>query len=60
MDGDKIWARMRGTGKAAKSGRDIVMDVFDACRFENGWLVAYWGVPDRFVLLHQAGALAPR
>jgi ketosteroid isomerase-like protein len=57
--GDKVWARMRGTGKA-RNGKDIAMYVFDVCRFENGRLVEHWGVPDRFALLHQAGMLPPR
>ena len=55
-----IWVRMRGTGVDARSGRDISMGVFDVCRFEGGKLVELWGVPDRFALLHQAGALPPR
>jgi predicted ester cyclase len=33
--------------------------VVDICRFSNGKLVEHWGVPDRFALLHQAGALPP-
>jgi hypothetical protein len=36
------------------------MTVIDICRFENGKLVEHWGVPDRFAMLHQAGALPPR
>jgi predicted ester cyclase len=51
---------MRGTGVDPRSGRKISMEVFDLCRFEGGKLVEHWGVPDRFALLHQAGALAPR
>ena len=58
--GPKIWARMRGTGFDPRSGRNITMQVFDVCRFEDGKLVEHWGVPDRFALLHQAGAVPPR
>lgn len=58
--GPKLWVRMRGTGVDPRSGRKISMDVFDVCRFEGGKLVEHWGVPDRFALLHQAGALPPR
>ena len=57
---DKVWVRMRGTGSDPRSGKSIVMDVIDICRFEDGKLVEHWGVPDRFALLHQAGALPPR
>jgi predicted ester cyclase len=31
----------------------------DICRFVDGKLVEHWGVPDRFALLHQIGALPP-
>jgi predicted SnoaL-like aldol condensation-catalyzing enzyme len=57
---DKVWVRMRGTGSDPRSGKSIVMDVIDICRFQDGRLVEHWGVPDRFALLHQAGALPPR
>ena len=33
--------------------------VMDICRFADGKLVEHWGVPDRFALLHQLGALPP-
>ena len=57
--GDKVWGRIKATGKA-RNGKDVSMYVFDVCRFENGKLVEHWGVPDRFALLHQAGLLPPR
>jgi predicted SnoaL-like aldol condensation-catalyzing enzyme len=57
---DKVWVRMRGTGSDPRSGKSVVMDVFDICRFKDGKLVEHWGVPDRFALLHQVGALPPR
>lgn len=59
VKGDTVWARSRASGRS-RSGRDVSMYVFDVCRFENGLLVEHWGVPDRFALLHQAGALPPR
>ena len=58
--GEAVWVRMRGTGTDPRSGRTIAMTIFDICRFDGGKLVEHWGVPDRFALLHQAGALVPR
>jgi len=57
--GDKVWGRIKATGKA-RNGKNVTMYVFDVCRFENGKLVEHWGVPDRFALLHQAGLLPQR
>jgi predicted SnoaL-like aldol condensation-catalyzing enzyme len=57
---DKVWVRMRGSGADPRSGKSIVIDVIDVCRFEDEKLVEHWGVPDRFALMHQAGALPPR
>jgi predicted SnoaL-like aldol condensation-catalyzing enzyme len=57
---DKVWVRLRGTGSDPRSGKSVAMDVIDICRFHDGKLVEHWGVPDRFALLHQAGALPPR
>jgi len=58
-NGDKVWARSRCTGTDPRSGKPISMTVIDICRFENGKLVEHWGVPDRFAMLHQIGALPP-
>jgi ketosteroid isomerase-like protein len=58
-DGDKVWARSRCTGTDPRSGKPISMTVIDICRFESGKLVEHWGVPDRFAMLHQIGALPP-
>ena len=57
--GDKVWARSTATGTNRRSGRPMSMTVIDICRFENGKLVEHWGVPDRFAMLHQIGALPP-
>jgi hypothetical protein len=57
---DTVWARCRATGIDPRSGKPVTIDVLDICRFRNGKLVEHWGVPDRFVLLHQIGALPPR
>jgi ketosteroid isomerase-like protein len=57
--GDKVWARSTCTGTDPRSGKPISMTVIDICRFENGKLVEHWGVPDRFAMLHQIGALPP-
>ena len=56
---DTVWARCRATGTDPRSGRPVAIDVVDICRFLNGKLVEHWGVPDRFALLHQIGALPP-
>jgi predicted SnoaL-like aldol condensation-catalyzing enzyme len=54
---DTVWARTRATGSDPRSGKPVAIDVFDICRFKNGKVVEHWGVPDRFALLHQTGAL---
>ena len=57
--GDTVWARGTATGVDPRSGKPVTIDVMDICRFANGKLVEHWGVPDRFALLHQLGALPP-
>jgi ketosteroid isomerase-like protein len=57
--GDTVWARGKATGVDPRSGKPVTIDVMDICRFANGKLVEHWGVPDRFALLHQLGALSP-
>ncbi|SDK01786.1 Ketosteroid isomerase-related protein [Bradyrhizobium sp. Rc2d] len=54
---DTVWARCRATGTDPGSGKPVAIDVLDICRFKNGKLIEHWGVPDRFALLHQIGAL---
>jgi len=56
---DTVWARCRATGTDPHSGKPVAIDVIDICRFSSGKLVEHWGVPDRFALLHQIGALPP-
>lgn len=56
---DTVWARSKATGVDPRSGKLVTIDVIDICRFANGKLVEHWGVPDRFALLHQIGALPP-
>ncbi len=58
--GGTVWARSRATGSDPRSGKPVSIYVIDICRFENGKLVEHWGVPDRFALLHQIGALPPK
>lgn len=55
--GDEVWARCKATGHDPRSGKPVTIDVMDVCRFSDGRLVEHWGVPDRFALLHQVGAL---
>ena len=57
---DTVWARCKATGTDPRSGKVVSIDVVDICRFSDGKLVEHWGVPDRFALLHQIGALPPR
>jgi ketosteroid isomerase-like protein len=57
--GDTVWARSKATGFDPRSGKPVTIDVIDICRFADGKLVEHWGVPDRFALLHQIGALPP-
>ena len=59
-NGETVWARSRATGTDPRSGKPVSIYVVDICRFENGKLVEHWGVPDRFALLHQIGALPPK
>jgi ketosteroid isomerase-like protein len=56
---DTVWARSKATGIDPHSGKPVAIDVVDICRFADGKLVEHWGVPDRFALLHQIGALPP-
>jgi ketosteroid isomerase-like protein len=57
--GDTVWSRNKATGFDPRSGRPVAFYVMDVCRFADGKLVEHWGVPDRFALLHQTGALPP-
>lgn len=60
VDGDKVWARSVVRAPHPAGGAPLSITVFDVCRFEGGRIVEHWGVPDRFALLHQLGALPPR
>ena len=51
---------LQAIGTDPRSGKPVAIDVVDICRFSNGKLVEHWGVPDRFALLHQIGALPHR
>lgn len=64
LSGDTLWVRM--TGHATHSvpimgqpptGRPLTIPVIDISRFEGGRIAEHWGVPDRFALMTQAGAL---
>jgi predicted ester cyclase len=64
VDGDRVWGRMVGRGThlgtyfgLPGTGKRVVVDVIDICRFENGKMVEHWGVPDRFGLLEQLDLL---
>jgi predicted ester cyclase len=61
--GDTIWVRVRVRGTATgpffgpPSGRPVDITVVDIARVVDGRIVEHWGVPDRFALLAQTGAL---
>jgi len=61
--GDTIWVRVRARGTATgpffgpPSGRPVDITVVDIARVVDGRIVEHWGVPDRFALLAQTGAL---
>ena len=64
VDGDTIWARQRGGGTNTgpffghpATGRTAYVEVFDVGRFENGRMVAHWGVPDQLGMLLQLGLM---
>jgi predicted ester cyclase len=62
--GDTVWVRARARGTATgpllgpPSGRPVDITVIDVARVVGGRIVEHWGVPDRFALLTQTGALA--
>ena len=63
-DGDMVWGRATARGThlgpfmgMPPSSRKFAIQVFDMCRFKNGRIVEHWGVPDRFALMAQLGAL---
>lgn len=58
-----VWVRSIGRGTftgpffGPPTGRTFELTVIDAVRIVDGRIVEHWGVPDRFALLVQAGAL---
>lgn len=61
--GDTVWVRVQGRGTATgpyfgpPSGRPVQITVIDIARVVDGRITEHWGVPDRFALLAQTGAL---
>lgn len=62
--GDTLWVRMTGRGTHSvpvmgqpPTGRPLTIQVIDISRFEDGRIAEHWGVPDRFALMAQTGAL---
>jgi len=62
--GEEVW--MRGTARGTHlgpfmgmppSGKTFTVQVFDSLRITDGKVVDHWGVPDRFHLMAQLGAL---
>jgi predicted ester cyclase len=63
-DGDMVWGRATARGThlglfmgMAPTNKQFAIQVFDMCRFDSGRIVEHWGVPDRFALMAQLGAL---
>jgi steroid delta-isomerase-like uncharacterized protein len=63
-EGDMVWIRMTARGTHGgefmglpATGRKIEIAVFDMCRLKDGRITDHWGVPDRFAVMHQLGAL---
>ena len=64
-ESEKVWVRMTARGThggefmgVPPTGRKIQISVFDMCRLEDGRITDHWGVPDRFAIMHQIGALS--
>jgi len=61
--GDTIWVRVHVRGTATgpffgpPTGRPVDITVIDIARVVDGRIVEHWGVPDRFAILAQTGAL---
>jgi predicted SnoaL-like aldol condensation-catalyzing enzyme len=63
-DGNMVWMHAKARGKHTgqlgalpPTGKSVEIDVIDIARFEDGKIVEHWGVPDRFGMLQQLGAL---
>ena len=64
QSGDTLWVRMTGRGTHSvpvmgqpPTGRALAIQVIDISRFEGDRIAEHWGVPDRFALMAQTGAL---
>jgi ketosteroid isomerase-like protein len=57
---DTVWARSTATGVDPRSGKPVIIDVVDICRFVDGKLVEHWGVPDRFAFFIRSELCRPR
>jgi predicted ester cyclase len=61
--GDIVWVRVTGRGTLTgaffgpPSDRRFEITVIDVARIADGRIVEHWGVPDRFALLVQSGAI---
>ncbi len=63
VSGDKVWARLKGTGThsgrvlGGPTGRTFEITVMDVCRFRDGKIVEHWGVADRLSQMQQVGVI---
>ena len=64
-EGDKIWIRVKvttgpHTGEFmgfAPTGKNLTVEMVDIIRVQNGKLVEYWDITDRFDFFKQIGAI---
>jgi ketosteroid isomerase-like protein len=54
--GNKVWLQVVTHGREVQSGKPITIREIDICRFENGLMIEYWEIPDRFPLLGNSDA----
>jgi predicted ester cyclase len=66
VNGDIVWVHYRFSAVHTGSfmgqqptGKQVIIDVMDIARIENGQIVEHWGIPDRFNLLMQLGFFQP-
>jgi predicted ester cyclase len=63
--GDRVWVRSRVEGTNTgpfrgyqPTGREMVIDLFDVVRIEDGRVVEHWGLADQMGVLIQLGHLS--
>jgi len=66
VEGNIVWVHyiFRATHSGAfagykPTGKKVSIHVMDIAKIRNGQIVEHWGIPDRFALLSQIGAIQP-